>query len=158
MAIKHRGSRFKQEGGSISVLTMGLFLLTVALLILITDIASIALAKRSLVHITEAAAMRAVHSLDLAAYYRGNTGVEIPLDCARARQSVNEELAQVLQEGRDLIRPELGSIEVTDFYCAGNLVRLTTSARATLPFRIPDSSLINVEIHASVGAQSDRKR
>ena len=136
---------------------MGLFLLTVALLILITDIASIAVARRSLVHITEAAAMRAVHTLDLAAYYRGNSGVAIPLDCARARQRVNEELAQVLQEGRELSRPELGSIEVTDFYCAGNLVKLTTSARATLPFRIPDSSLVNVEIHASVGAQSDRK-
>ena len=79
------------ERGSISVLTIGLFH-HYLLAYLITDIATIAVAKRSLVHATESAALRAVQSLDRAAYYRGDTGIDIPIDCSTARLRVIEEL------------------------------------------------------------------
>lgn len=153
-----RKTRESGERGSISVLTIGLFLVTISLLILITDIAAIAVAKRSLVHATESAALRAVQNLDRAAYYRGGTGIDIPIDCPSARLRVIEELELWMQSSGDMFRPELQEVWLSDFYCAGNLVKLSTTARARLPFRLPQSSLIDVELHASAAAQSDRER
>jgi Putative Flp pilus-assembly TadE/G-like len=149
-----------QDGnrGSISILTIGLFLITIALLFLITDIATMAVAKRSLVHATESAALRAVQSLDRAAYYRGDSGVAIPLDCSMARTRVIEELELWMQSSEDLRRPELKQIWLSDFHCEGNRVELNTSARTALPFRLPGSTLDKVELHASASAQSDRAR
>lgn len=149
----HDGNR-----GSISVLTIGLFLITIALLFLVTDIAAIAVAKRSLVHATESAALRAVQTLDRATYYHGDSGVAIPLDCPQARTRVIEELELWMQSSEDLRRPELKQIWLSNFYCEGNLVKLTTSARASLPFQMPGSSLDQVELHSTVAAQSDRAR
>lgn len=153
-----RETRETRESGSISVLTIGLFLVTISLLILITDIAAIAVAKRSLVHATESAVLRAVQNLDRAAYYRGGTGIDIPIDCPSARLRVVEELELWMQSSGDMFRPELQEVWLSDFYCAGNLVKLSTTARARLPFRLPQSSLIDVELHASAAAQSDRER
>ena len=146
------------ESGSISILTIGLFLITIAMLFLVTDVAAIAVAKRSLVHVTESAALRAVQSLDRAAYYRGDTGFDIPIDCPTARKRVMEELDLWMQSNADVRRPELHQVWLSDFYCAGNLVQLKTSARAELPFRLPASSLIDIELHASAAAQSNRAK
>jgi hypothetical protein len=159
MSKSHDGKRsLEAERGSISVLTIGLFLITIAMLFLITDIASIAVAKRSLAHATESAALRAVQSLDRAAYYRGDSGFDVPIDCATARTRVVEELDLWMQAGEDLRRPELRQIWLSGYYCAGNLVKLNTTARAILPFRMPASLLDDVELRASASAQSDRAR
>ena len=162
MAVKEKraaisAGRFADEEGSISVLTIGLFTLTVALLILITDVASISVAKQSLVHATEAAAIRATHSVDLELYYRGASGVSVPIDCQVARQRVFEELELWMQGDSDVRRPELQQIWLTDFTCSGDRVSLSTVARASLPFRLPGSFSL-VDIHASVEAQSERTR
>lgn len=149
--------RLKEENGSISVLTMGLFLVSVVLLILITDIASISVAKESLVHVSEAAAIRASHSVDLGSYYRGDTGVSIPIDCQVAYQKAAEEISLWTQSDGSIHRPELQQVWMTDFSCSGNRVQLSTSARAILPFRLPQSAT-SVDIHATVEAESDRVR
>ena len=149
--------RLKQENGSISVLTMGLFLISVVLLILITDIASISVARQSLVHVSEAAAIRASHSVDLGAYYRGDTGVSIPIDCQAAYQKAAEEMSVWSQSDGSFHRPELQQVWMTNFSCSGNRVQLSTSARAILPFRLPHSAT-SVDIHATVEAESDRVR
>jgi len=162
MAVRNVGTRkvfgrFRDEEGSISVLTIGLFMVTVALLVLITDIASISVSKQSLVHATESAAIRASHNVDLGSYYRGNTGVTVPIDCQAAYQKVIEELNLWINSDGDIHRPELEQIQLTDFSCSGNRVELSTSARAILPFRLPQSSQ-SVEIHTTIEAQSDRAR
>ena len=146
-----------EEKGSISILTIGLFLIAVALLILITDVASISVSKASLVHASEAAAIRASHSVDLGAYYRGDTDVTIPIDCQSAYQRATEEISLWTQSDGSIHRPELVQIWMTDFSCSGNRVQLSTSAQAILPFRLPQSGS-SVEIHATVEAQSDRVR
>lgn len=155
--IQRRFHPLKEENGSISVLTMGLFLVSVALLILITDIASISVAKESLVHVSEAAAIRASHSVDLGSYYRGDTGVSIPIDCQVAYQKAAEEISSWTQSDGGIHRPELQQVWMTDFSCSGNRVQLSTSARAILPFRLPQSATF-VDIHATVEAESDRVR
>ena len=134
---------------------MGLFLVTVALLLLMTDVASISVSKRSLTQATEAAALRAVQSLDKAAYYRGTSTVGVPLDCSMARIRVLEEL-DLWMSSDGMHRPELEQISLTEFYCEGNTVDLRTSARAALPFRLPQSTLDTVEIHASAGASANK--
>ena len=150
-------SKAKQEQGSISVLTLGLFLMTITFATLMTDIASIAIAKRSLIQASEAAVVRAVQSLDKSAYYQSNTSIVIPIDCSMARMKVIQELGLWMQNGAQMLRPELEEIALVDFYCLDNVVRINTTAKAKLPFRLPNSSLVNVEIHASVGAQSSRQ-
>jgi len=156
-AIQRRFHRLKEENGSISVLTIGLFLISVVLLILITDIASISVARASLVHVSEAAAIRASHSVDLGSYYRGNSGVTIPIDCQVAYQKAVEEITLWTQSDGSIHRPELQQVWMTDFACSGNRVQLSTSARVILPFRLPQSAT-SVEIHATVEAESDRVR
>ena len=150
-------SKAKQEQGSISVLTLGLFLMTITFVTLMTDIASIAIAKRSLIQASEAAVVRAVQSLDKSAYYQSNTSIVIPIDCSMARMKVIQELGLWMQNGAQMLRPELEEIALVDFYCLDNVVRINTTAKAKLPFRLPNSSLVNVEIHARVGAQSRRQ-
>ncbi len=155
--VRRSFHRLKEENGSISVLTMGLFLVSVVLLILITDIASISVARESLVHVSEAAAIRASQSVDLGSYYRGDTGVAIPIDCQVAYQKAIEEINLWLQSDGGIHRPELQQAWITDFSCTGNRVQLSTSARAVLPFRLPQSAT-SVEINATVEAESDRAR
>ena len=147
--------RLKGEEGSVSILTIGFFLVTIGTLILITDIASISVAKQSLVHASESAAIRASHTVDLASYYKGDSGVSVPVDCQGAYGKVIEDLSQWVEGDSALHRVELKQIALTDFSCSGNRVRISTSARAVLPFRLPQASAY-VDIHATVEAESDR--
>jgi hypothetical protein len=152
-----RLNKIKDEEGSISVLTMGLFLVTVALLILITDIASIAVSKQSLVHASESAAIHATHNVDLGAYYRGNSGVSVPIDCQEAYKKIADELRDWISSDGEIRRTELSDVQVTDFSCSGNRVLLTSSAHAVLPLRLP-AFPATIEIHTTVEAEADRMR
>lgn len=149
--------RLEDEDGTISILTIGLFMVTVGILILVTDIASISVSKQSLVHASESAAIRASHSVDLGSYYKGTSGVSVPIDCQAAYGMVVEDLNQWVEGGSDIHRTELEQLSLTNFSCSGNRVQISTSARAVLPFRLPHASTF-VEIHATVEAQSDRVR
>lgn len=149
--------RFKDEKGSISILTIGLFLMSIVLLMLITDVASISVSKSSLMHATEAAAINASHNVDLGSYYRGDAGVSIPLDCQAAYRKANEEFNLWSQSDGSMRRTELQEIWMTDFSCSDNHVSISTSARAVLPFRLA-SSVSTVEINATAEAESDRAR
>ncbi|MCX6435141.1 MAG: hypothetical protein NTY21_03490 [Actinobacteria bacterium] len=148
---------YKNEEGSIAVLTLGLFIIAVSLTTLMTDIASIQIAKRSLTQASEAAVVRAVQSLDESIYYQGANSSVVPIDCQMARIRVIQELGLWMQSGIEMLRPELEEIALVDFYCLDNVVKISTTANAKLPFRLPNSPLINVEIQASVGAQSNRQ-
>lgn len=145
------------EAGSVVILTIGLFLVSVAALALITDVAAIAVAKRSLIHMTESAAIRASHELDLREYYRFGAGVSVPIDCYQARRQVNSEFSSLSDAGSDVSRPELSNIAISKFYCSGSNLELTTSANVNLPFRLPQSSLSKVEIHSTVAVESQRR-
>jgi hypothetical protein len=147
----------KDDKGSISILTMGLFLVTVALLILITDIGSIAVSKQSLVHASESAVIRATHNVDLGAYYRGNSGVSVPINCQEAYQKIHNELRDWMSSDGEIHRTELKEVRVTNFICSGNRVMISSSALAVLPLRLP-SFPSTVEIHTTVEAEADRMR
>ena len=64
--ISVRGSdliqKLRSETGSRSVIVIGRFVITLAFLMVMTDVSSLIVAKRSLVQATEAAAQRGVHT------------------------------------------------------------------------------------------------
>lgn len=161
-------STFKEEEGSISLLIIGLFVVTVATLLVITNIASIAIAQRSLVQASEAAVQRGVQNLDLKAYYVGKGGmlsgilnngeVPIPIECSSASSAISDELKRWNSSNNSLLRPEIREVWMNEFNCDGVSVGISTSAFAVLPLQVPFLNLRNIELHTSVGATNSRSK
>ena len=156
------------EEGSISLLIIGLFVVTVATLLVITNIASIAIAQRSLVQASEAAVQRAVQNLDLNAYYVGEGGmlsgilnngdVPIPIECTSANSAISDELRHWNSANSSLLRREIRDIWMSEFNCDGVSVGISTTAFAVLPLQLPFVNLKNIELHTSVGATNTRSK
>jgi len=161
-------ARIEDEEGSISLLIIGLFVVTVATLLVITNIASIAIAQRSLVQASEAAVQRAVQSLDLKAYYDGEGGmlsgilnngeVPIPIECNTAGSVISDELQHWNSANSALLRREIRDIWLSEFSCDGVSVGISTSAFAVLPLQLPFINLKSIELHTSVGATNTRSK
>jgi hypothetical protein len=142
------------EDGSISLLIIGLFVVTVATLLVITNIASIAIAQRSLVQASEAAVQHSVQYLDLKSYYVGEGGMlsgilnnnetSIPIECSSARAAINDELMHWNTSNDSLLRKEIRDIWLSEFNCDGVSVGISTSAFAVLPLQIPFMNLKHV--------------
>lgn len=158
----------KDEEGSISLLIIGLFVVTIATLLVITNIASIAIAQRSLVQASEAAVQRGVQNLDLDAYYVGEGGmlsgvlnngeVPIPIECSSASSAISDELQHWNSSNTALLRREIREIWISEFNCDGVSVAISTSAFAVLPLQLPFIDLKNIELHTSVGATNTRSK
>lgn len=156
------------EEGSISLLIIGLFVVTVATLLVITNIASIAIAQRSLVQASEAAVQRAVQNLDLKAYYVGeggmlsgilnNSDVPIPIECSSANSAISDELRHWNSANSSLLRREIRDIWMSEFNCDGVSVGISTTAFAVLPLQLPFVNLKNIQLHTSVGATNTRSK
>jgi Flp pilus assembly protein TadG len=162
----------REERGSISLIVMALFLITIASIAILTDISSIYLAKRSLTQATEAAAQRGVRNLNTDAYYRGEYNATksllalaghgesdpgIPIDCEKGRADVIRTLADWNSAGPSVKRANLGEINLQRISCDGFQISLTTSSTATLPFYLPFTGISRVQISASVGSVDERK-
>ena len=160
--------KLHDEEGSISLLIIGLFVVTVATLLVITNIASIAIAQRSLVQASEAAVQRGVQNLDLEAYYVGEGGmlsgilnngdVPIPIECGSAKSAISDELQHWNSANSALLRREIRDIWISEFNCDGVSVGISTSAFAVLPLQLPFINLKNIELHTSVGATNTRSK
>jgi hypothetical protein len=156
----------KSETGSISVIVIGLFMITVASLMVMTDVSSIIVAKRSLVQATEAAAQRGVHALDKSKYYQGKGNVftvpmaiatqrahpVIPIDCTRGGIEVLLELNSWSNDESDMKWHQLKGIELTNFDCDGSSLEISTRSEMKLPFQVPLSRTNSVFLTASAGA------
>lgn len=161
-------STLKEEEGSISLLIIALFVVTVATLLVITNIASIAIAQRSLVQASEVAVQRGVQNLDLEAYYVGEGGmlsgiwnngaVPIPIECSSARSAITDELRHLNSSNNSLLRREIREVWMSEFNCDGVSVGISTSAFAVLPLQVPFLNLKNIELHTSVGATNSRSK
>jgi hypothetical protein len=155
----------EDESGSISVIVIGLFLITVASLMVMTDVSTLIVAKRSLVQATEAAAQRGVHTLDKGSYYQGKANVftvplavttqrahpVIPIDCNRGGYEVLLELHSWRDDDSDLKWHQLEEIQLTNYQCNGQSLVIQTRSEVRLPFKVPFSSIDSVFLTASVG-------
>lgn len=161
-------SRFKDEEGSISILIIGLLVLTLSILLVITNISSIAIAQRSLVQASEAAVQSSVQNLDLNSYYVGKGGMlsgvlnnneaAIPIECGSAQAAISEELRHWNSSNDSQLRREIRDLWITNFSCDGVSVAISTSALAVLPLQLPFVNLNNIELHTSVGATNTRSK
>ena len=157
--------RFKSDAGSISVIVIGLFVITVASLMVMTDVASLIVAKRSLVQATEAAAQRGVHTLDKSSYYQGKANMftvplamatqrahpVIPIDCTRGGVEVLLELNSWSNDQSDMKWNQLKGIELTNFDCDGSSLEISTRSEMNLPFQVPFSRTNSVFLTATAG-------
>lgn len=161
--------RLTDESGSLSVVIIGLFIITVASLMVMSDIASVFVAKRSLVQATEAAAQRGVHTLDESAYYVGKGNMftaplaaltarphrSIPIDCNRAVFNVMLELHNWSNDEGAMKRNELKGIVLTDLQCDGTSIEISTYAEVVFPFRVPFTRMDSAFLTASAGTTNE---
>jgi hypothetical protein len=153
------------ESGSIAVIVIGLFIITVASLMVMTDVSTVIIAKRSLAQATEAAAQRGVHTLDKSGYYTGEANVftvplaiathrphpVIPIDCNRGGFEVLLELHSWSNDTSDLKWHRLKGIQLTKYQCDGQSLDIQTRSEVRLPFKVPFSSIDSVFLTASAG-------
>ena len=157
--------RFRSDAGSISVIVIGLFVITVASLMVMTDVSSLIVAKRSLAQATEAAAQRGVHTLDKSSYYQGKANMftvplamatqrahpVIPIDCTRGGVEVLLELNSWSNDQSDMKWNQLKGIELTNFDCDGSSLEISTRSEMNLPFQVPFSRTNSVFLAATAG-------
>ena len=104
----------------------------------------------------------------------------IPIDCQAARNRASETLADIASTAnrsyggsgdqlggsgnwfsgsdKELVRHELTDIQISNFQCNGTEVLITTSAKAWLPISLSLFSFESVELSASAGTTSVKKR
>ena len=157
--------KLSSERGSISVVVIGLFVITVASLMVMTDVSALIVAKRSLVQATEAAAQRGVHTLDKSEYYQGKGNMftapmaiathrahpVIPIDCARGGFEVLLELNSWSNDERDMKWQQLKGIQLTSFSCDGTSLEISTRSEMKLPFKVPFTTTDSVFLSATAG-------
>lgn len=160
------------QRGSISILIFSLFLLALITSLVLTDISSAYLAKRSLTQATEAAVQRGSKNLDEEAYYSGKYNLlsalaslqgmgekdpGIPIDCSKAMTDVANSLSDWADGGPTLTRVNLRSIRIETLDCDGYQLSISTSAVAKLPIIFPFIDVTEVRIGSAIGAIDERK-
>jgi len=165
LALRSFRKKLTSDRGSISVVVIGLFVVTVASLMVMTDVSALMVAKRSLVQATEAAAQRGVHTLDKSEYYQGKGNMftapmaiathrahpVIPIDCARGGVEVLLELNSWSNDESDMKWQQLKGIQLTSFSCDSTSLEISTRSEMKLPFKVPFTTTDSVFLTASAG-------
>ncbi len=161
--------KLAEDTGSLSIVIIGLFLITVASLMVMSDVASVFVAKRSLIQATEAAAQRGVHTLDESAYYVGKGNMftvplaaiknsphrTVPIDCNRAVINVMLELHNWSNDEGSMKRKELQAIVLSDMQCDGSSIEISTYSELVFPFRVPFTRMDSTFLTASAGTTNE---
>ena len=149
---------------------------TLIVLVILTNISSIYLAKRALTQASEAAVQRGVRNLDLQRYYQsdynfwqfawnltgeGETDPGIPIDCQKGRDDALSAMEKWMQlsESKETAngRENLEDIRVNRVECDGYQLTISTSADVRLPFLLPFINLDYVEISTTVASIAQRR-
>ena len=163
--------KIQDERGSISVLIIALFLITISLVMITTNIETIALAKRNLTQSSESAAQRGAHFLDEDAYYRGKFNVitmaqnlfgqgpedpGVPIDCQKAQVGIAEALSDLSKESKLLIDKGAHDLEVAEIACDGRDLRVALKVEVDFPFQLPFLNLKSVTLISSATTYNQR--
>ena len=149
---------------------------TLIVLVILTNISSIYLAKRALTQASEAAVQRGVRNLDLQRYYQsdynfwqfawnltgeGETDPGIPIDCQKGRDDALSAMAKWMQlsdsKRKANGRENLEDIRVNRVECDGYQLTISTSADVRLPFLLPFINLDYIEISTTVASIAQRR-
>jgi hypothetical protein len=169
--LEKLSSKVRDERGSISILTIALFLITISLLMITTNIATVTLAKRTLTQSAESVAQRGAHFLDEDAYYSGKfnaiTMVQnlfgqgpddpgIPIDCQKAQAGIAEAMDDLANESELLVDKGAHNLEIVDIICDGRDLRVALQVEVDLPFQIPFLNLRSVTLISSATTFNQR--
>jgi hypothetical protein len=159
------------ERGSISVLIIALFLITVCLVMITTNITTVTVAKRNLTQSAESVAQRGAHFLDEEAYYTGKFNVitmaqnlfgggpqdpGVPIDCDKAMVGISEALVDLGRESELLIQKGVSNLEVSEIACDGRDIKVSLNAMVSLPFQLPFLNLNSVKLESSATTFNQR--
>jgi hypothetical protein len=174
ISVEKFKDRASDEGGSLSLLIIALFLVALSALMITTNIAVVANAKRSLDHVTEAAAMRAVHTLDEKSYYVGKhtlltTAMEIanngnyaenrvPIDCDQGRAEVFKEFEVWNESNTTLKTLQITDYSIDAYECEFDVVSLQSSAIVKLPFPSPFGKLQSTKVNSSISTLNEKDK
>jgi hypothetical protein len=161
----------QSERGSISVLTIGLFSILLTAALILSNITTVYLAKRTLIIASEAAVQRSAKNLDEAAYYSGEynlteflqgllgAGEEdpgIPIDCSAGLRDARELISNWNGQDKTIVRSGISEMQLRDFQCDGFQIYLQSSAIVELPFPFAFIGIEEVEINSSAGGLGER--
>jgi len=161
----------RDERGSISILTIALFLITISLVMITTNIATVTLAKRTLTQSAESVAQRGAHFLDEDAYYSGKFNVitmaqnlfgqgpkdpGVPIDCQKAQIGIAEALSDLASESKLLIDKGSHNLEIEEIACDGRDLRVALKVEVDLPFQLPFLNLRSVTLISSATTYNQR--
>ena len=170
-ALRKVSLKIQDERGSISILIIALFLVTVSLVMITTNVATVTLAKRTLTQSAESAAQRGAHFLDEDAYYRGKFNVitmaqnlfgqgpedpGVPIDCQKAQTGIAVALSDLSDESKLLIDKGAHDLEVVEISCDGRDLRVTLKVEVDLPFQLPFLNLRSVTLISSATTYNQR--
>ena len=162
---------FRDDRGSISVLTIGLFIVLLTVALILTDISSIYLAKRSLSLASEAAVQYGMKNLDMESYYSGeynlnqllanslgnaNEDPGIPIDCEAGLSDVRIFLNDWQRVSSASKRENMRDIRLSDYQCNGFQIYVATTAMIRIPIPIPFIYLDEVLVKTQAGAIGER--
>lgn len=157
---------FRDDRGSLSVLIVSLILTSVLMLMILTNVSSVYIAKRALTQATEAAAQRSVRNLNAEVYYSKHFIPEkfdpgIPIDCEKGSQDAFTTFTDWIHMSESdevsIGRPNLKNMNLDDFSCDGFEVSISTSASVQLPFILTFFDIEEVEIRSQVSSIAERK-
>lgn len=162
------------QQGSLTLLIIGLFVAALTALMVITDIAVVANAKRTLDQATEAAAMRAVQNLDENSYYSGKHTLvtsaymtfgnsdyadeRVPIDCDAGWIDASIEMSTWMNTSSNMKTLQIKNYQITMYDCFYDVVHLESSADVQLPFPAPLSSIDHFEIKSSVTTRNEKEK
>ncbi len=171
LQLKRGYSHTRDERGSISILTIALFLITVTLIMISTNVAAVTVAKRTLTQSAESVAQRGAHFLDEDAYYTGKFNVitmaanllgrgpedpGIPIDCDLARGGIAEALEDLSRESHLLIDKGVSDLKVLEIACDGRDIRVALQANVALPFQLPFLGIRTVSLRSAATTFNQR--
>jgi hypothetical protein len=171
LQLKRAHLHSQDERGSISILTIALFLITVTLIMISTNVAAVSVAKRTLTQSAESAAQRGAHFLDEEAYYTGKFNVitmaanllgrgpedpGIPIDCDLARGGIAETLEDLSRESDLLIDKGVSDLKVLEIACDGRNIRVALQANVALPFQLPFMGIRSVTLRSAATTFNQR--
>ncbi len=171
LQLKRGYSHTRDERGSISILTIALFLITVTLIMISTNVAAVTVAKRTLTQSAQSAAQRGAHFLDEDAYYTGKFNVitmaanllgrgpedpGIPIDCDLARGGIAEALEDLSRESHLLIDKGVSDLKVLEIACDGRDIRVALQANVALPFQLPFLEIRTVSLRSAATTFNQR--
>jgi hypothetical protein len=163
--------KLQDERGSISILIIALFLITISLVMITTNITAVSLAKRTLTQSAESVAQRGAHFLDEDIYYSGKFNVitmaqnlfgqgpedpGVPIDCDKAQAGIAEALYDLLEESKLLIDKGAHGLEVVEIFCDGRDLRIALKVEVDLPFQLSFLNLRSVTLISSATTYNQR--